>query len=213
MVTSDATPSNLPPTRPEPIVGRRRNRLAQAVPALGVALVIVLAAWFVGGRAGFDQIGRGGVNQRHLPKVGEVAPDFMSLDEAGNPVWLSDFRGQPVWVNFWGSWCPPCRAEMPDLERAYQKLAPQGVVLMAVSIDESLEVAAEYARKNGASYPVVNIPQRGLIAPAYDLWNVPTHLFIDANGVVRAVVPGQLDAEMAVAHGESLLALDGTPVA
>lgn len=209
MVTSDATSSSLPPTRPDPVLDGRRNRVLRAAPALGVALAIVLAAWFVGGRAGFDQIGRGGVNQRHLPKVGEVAPDFMALDERGNPVWLSDFRGQPVWVNFWGSWCPPCRAEMPDLEQAYQKLAPRGVALMAVSIDESLEVAAEYARKNGASYPVVNVPQRALIAPAYDLWNVPTHLFIDADGVVRAVVPGQLDAEMAVEHGESLLSQDG----
>lgn len=211
MVTSDPVTSNLPSTSADPLPAGRRHRIAHAAPALGVALAIVLAAWFVGGRAGFDQIGRGGVNQHHLPKVGDVAPDFMALDEKGNPVWLSDFRGKPVWINFWGSWCPPCRAEMPELEQAYQRLAPQGVVLMAVSIDESIEAAATYARKNGASYPVFNVPQRILIAPSYDLWNVPTHLFIDGNGVVQAVIPGQLDVEMAVEHGESLLVPDPTP--
>ncbi len=183
-----------------------------ALVGLGLAVAIVVAAWWIGGRAGFDEIGSGGVNRKFLPRVGEVAPDVMALDAYQQPVWLSGFRGQPVWLTFWGSWCPPCRSEMPEIQQAYQQLAPQGVVLMAVSIDESLEVAAEYARKNGASYPVVNVPQRALIAPAYDLWNVPTHLFIDADGVVRAVVPGQLDAEMAVEHGESLLSQDGAAI-
>ncbi|MDQ3045192.1 MAG: peroxiredoxin family protein, partial [Chloroflexota bacterium] len=75
-------------------------RRAQVLSALLVAAAIVAAAWFVGGQAKFDGIGKGGINQSLLPKVGEIAPDFTTNDLNGRQVTLSDFRGQPVWLNF-----------------------------------------------------------------------------------------------------------------
>src|SRR5581483_9054569 len=111
-----------PAASPEPAPSRRNTIISGVV----IALAIVAAAWWFGGRAGFQSIGQGGVNARLLPKVGDVAPDFETSDALGNRVRLSDFRGHPVWLMFWGSWCPPCRAEFPDVVAAYKRLAPEG---------------------------------------------------------------------------------------
>jgi cytochrome c biogenesis protein CcmG/thiol:disulfide interchange protein DsbE len=173
-----------------------------------LALAIVGGAWVVGGKAGLDQIGRGGINRQFMPRVGEVAPELLMIGPDGAPARLSDFRGQPVWLNFWGSWCPPCRSELPDIQRAYETLSPRGVVLIALSIDQSRASATEYARANGATFPVYNVPSRSLIADDYDLRNVPTHMFIDANGVIRSMVAGSLSEGAAVSNSEALLAVD-----
>ena len=183
----------------------REGKLRQAGVGLGLALAIVVAAWWVGGRAGFDEIGQGGINHKFLPEVGEEAPDMMALDSSARGVWLSQFRGKPVWLTFWGSWCPPCRSEMPEIQAAYTQLEPQGVVLMAVSLDEPFEVAQEFATVNGATFPVLSVPNRALIADRYDLYNVPTHLFIDSSGVVRKIIAGPVDEETALAAAQTIL--------
>jgi cytochrome oxidase Cu insertion factor (SCO1/SenC/PrrC family) len=120
--------------RGEPATERQKagepRRAGSAIVGLAVAAVIVAAALVIGGRSGWDSIGSGGINQRLLPKVGEVAPDFETEDLFGNPVRLSQFRGQPVWLMFWGSWCPPCRAEFPDIQAAYAQLEPKGLRML-----------------------------------------------------------------------------------
>ena len=127
---------------------------------LGVitAIAIVAAAWYVGAQRGGDQAGQGGVNRTQLPKAGEPAPDLVALDADGEPVILSQFCGQPVWLNFWGFWCPPCRSEMPEMQAVYERLAPQGLVVLAVSLDESVADAVRYAERNGATYLVAGDP-------------------------------------------------------
>jgi peroxiredoxin len=186
--------------------GEDKGRLRRGLVGLGLALAIVAAAWWVGGRAGFDEIGRGGVNRKFLPRVGEVAPDVMVLDASRQPVYLSQFKGRPVWLTFWGSWCPPCRSEMPEIQTAWQQLQPTGLALLAVSIDEPMDVALEFAAVNGATFPIYSVPQRALIADrGYDLYNVPTHIFIDADGVVRQIIAGPVDEESALAAAETIL--------
>ena len=180
-------------------------RRGQAVAGLGVALLIVLTAWWWGGRAGWDSIGRGGINARLLPKVGERAPDFLTEDVAGNPVRLSDFEGQPVWLMFWGSWCPPCRAEFPDVQAAYETVQPDGVRLLGVSLDEPAEAAATYARQNGGTFLVLSDPDRADTGVTYPIYNFPTHMFIDGDGVVRSIVLNSLSEERAVAEARRLL--------
>lgn len=165
---------------------------ARTIIGLAVVLALVAAAWLIGGRQGFDQIGQGGVNSRLLPRVGEVAPDLAALDADGNPILLSDFRGQSVWLNFWGSWCPPCRSEMPEMQAAWEQLAPTGMVLLAVSLDEPLEDAVRYAEMNGATYTIAADPYRRGTA-AYAIANFPTHILIGPDGVVRDVVLAELD--------------------
>lgn len=188
-----------------PAILRGRPRRGSVVLALAVALAIVGATWYVGGRQGFDQLGRGGSNAGLLPKVGQAAPDFAAVLNDGSITALSGFRGRPVWLNFWGSWCPPCRSEMPDLQAAYERLQPRGLVLLAVSLDEPSSAAFDYARLNGATYPVATDPERRLTGGAYPILNFPTHILIDRDGIVRDVVLAELDEEAFVARAEAIL--------
>jgi peroxiredoxin len=190
--------------------GAKKPDMRQAVVGLALALAIVVAAWFIGGRAGFGEIGEGGINRQFLPEVGEAAPDFVALDSTATGVWLHDFKGKPVWLTFWGSWCPPCRSEMPEIEAAYKQLAPEGLVLMAVSVDEPFDVSLAFAQALGATFPILNVPDRDLIADRYDVYNYPTHIFIDENGIVQKIIPGQLDTETALAEGRALLSRSTT---
>jgi cytochrome c biogenesis protein CcmG/thiol:disulfide interchange protein DsbE len=191
-----------------------RERWVRLALVAAVALSIIGGAWLLAGRAGLGEVGTGGVNAGLLPKVGEPAPELVTYDVDGNLVRLSDLRGQPVWLNFWGSWCAPCRAEMPDLQAAYQELSPKGVVMLAVSIRETPQQAREYAHLNGATFPILADPaffpreQFPDIAATADRWeirNFPTHLFIDAEGIVRAVVITPMDRATAVEYGELIL--------
>ncbi len=188
---------------PESKSPRGRQRVLLSI---ALALAIVALAWGVTGRSDLSSIGRGGVNQKLLPKTGQTAPDFEVVDLLGNPVKLSDYRGQPVWLNFWGSWCPPCRAEMPDIEQAYTQLAPEGVVLLAISLDESTLDAALFAARNNATFTVLSDPDRSGTASGYPIYNFPTHIFIDRDGVVRKIVLAPMGVDEAVQYGTQLAA-------
>jgi peroxiredoxin len=192
------------PAPPPPLPGSR----ARTVLGLAVVLALVVAAWVIGGRQGFDRIGQGGVNSRLLPRVGEVAPELAALDASGNPVLLSGFRGKAVWLNFWGSWCPPCRSEMPEMQAAWEQLAPSGMVLLAVSLDEPLEDAVRYAELNGATYAVAADPFRRGTA-AYAVANFPTHILIGPDGVVRDVVLAELDRDQIVERARAAFGPSG----
>ena len=206
LILDDPSPATT--ATPDLVAERPQPRLAQIVTALVVAAAIVAAAWFVGGQSGFGQIGKGGINQSLLPKVGEVAPDFTTHDLNGRQVTLSDFRGQPVWLNFWGSWCPPCRAEMPDIQRAYERLAPEGVVLLAVSLRETPQDAAEFAARNNATFTILSDPYERETGPAFPIANFPTHVFIDREGIIRSIVLSPMDVETAVAKGLEVASRD-----
>jgi len=127
-----------------------------------------------------------------------------ALGADGRPIRMSDLRGQPVWLNFRGSWCPPCRSELPGLQAAYQRLQVQGLVLLAVSLDESLEEAVGYAERHGATYTVAADPYRDGTA-AYPIANFPTHILIDRNGIVRDIVLAELDEDAVIARAEAIL--------
>jgi len=184
------------------------RRTGSTIVGLVVAALIVAAALTIGTRSGWESIGSGGINQRLLPRVGEVAPDFETEDVFGNPVRLSQFRGQPVWLMFWGSWCPPCRAEFPDIQAAYAQLEPSGLRMLGVSLRESPVDAAAYAAANGATFLVLSDPDERDTGSAYPVFNFPTHIFIDRDGVIRSIVLEDLGTEQAVAEANRLLALD-----
>jgi peroxiredoxin len=187
------------------VAPKRRVETRRAVLGLGLASAIVGGAWYIGGRSGFDQIGRGGENQDLLPKVGQQAPDFTAVSLSADVVSLSDYRGKPVWLNFWGSWCPPCRAEMPDIQAAYEQLAPKGLVLLAVSLGDAPDQAAQFAARNHVTFTVLLDPNRTLTSKAYPIFNFPTHIFIDESGTVRKIVLSEMSADQAIANAESIL--------
>jgi len=193
---SAAAPGAANPTVP--------SRGKQAMVGLAIAAGILVLAWFVAGRAGLSDVGKGGINSSLLPKVGQEAPDFVAVSPEGQVVHLSDFRGQPVWLNFWGAWCPPCRAEMPDIQTAWEQLEPQGLTLLAVSLGDKPSEAIEFAELNGATFQILLDPDRSLTSPTYPIYNFPTHIFIDEDGIVRKIVMSEMSADEAVAAAQSV---------
>ena len=204
---SDSAESKSIPTR----LGRN-----QALAGLAIAGTILVLAWFVAGRAGLGELGDQGVNSSLLPKVGEEAPDFVAVSPDGTIVQLSDYRGQPVWLNFWGAWCPPCRAEMPDIQAAYEVLGPKGLTLLAVSLGDKPSEALNFAKLNGVTFDILLDPDRTLTSPTYPIFNFPTHIFIDENGIVRKIVMSEMSSDQAIAAAASVLpdveAASGRPV-
>jgi peroxiredoxin len=128
------------------------------------------------------------IQQPDLPtgiQPGQVAPDFTLTTPDGTSITLSQLRGQAVVLNFWATWCPVCRRELPEIEAAYQKYREQGVVILGVDQQESPDEVAEFMAQNGLNYPTVIDPQ-GEVGKTYQVIGIPTAVFIDAQGVVRA---------------------------
>ncbi len=186
------------------VVDRKFRRIGLS---LTVAFAIVIGAWYVVGQQNVSTLGSAGMNTQLLPKVGSDAPNFTVADLLGNKVSLSDFKGQPVWLTFWGSWCPPCRAEMPDMVEAYKELQPKGVVMLAVSLDESPLNASNFAAINHATFIAYSDPDRSATGAAYPILNFPTHVFIGRDGKVKLLILKSMSVEEAVGYGNQIAAL------
>ncbi len=126
-----------------------------------------------------------------------TAPDFSVLDQDGNTVRLSDYLGQPVIVNFWASWCPPCKSEMPEFEEAFGNYKDEIRFMMINLTDgsrETAQTAADYISEQGYSFPVY-YDTDGSAAIAYRAFSIPMTYFIDAEGKLAAYAAGALDAQ------------------
>ena len=131
------------------------------------------------------------------PAVGHPAPLFSLPTLAGDAIALADLHGQPVVLNFWASWCGPCRAEMPELQRLHDRLGPAGVVVLGVNQGEQPETAAGFMQQLGLSFPVV-LDQRTGVSQQYLVNSLPTTFFIDRDGVIRNTFIGPMsDAVLA----------------
>jgi cytochrome c biogenesis protein CcmG/thiol:disulfide interchange protein DsbE len=122
------------------------------------------------------------------------ASDFTLQTLDGRSVKLSDYRGQVILLNTWASWCPPCRAEMPDLEAYYREHKEDGFVVLAVNDEESASTVANFIQAQGFTFPVLLDPG-GKVMSQYGVRGLPTSFFIDRNGMVRGVWSGQLSPE------------------
>jgi peroxiredoxin len=126
-----------------------------------------------------------------LPRVGHPAPDFTLYDLDGEQVTLSDLRGQVVVVNFWATWCMPCRVEMPEFEIVYNKWKDQGMVILGVNVFEDPSRVSSAAEEMGITFPVL-LDGDGLVAQSYELLGYPTTYLIDRDGIIRGVQIGQI---------------------
>jgi len=140
-------------------------------------------------------------------RVGDRAPELQIvgtdgspaplLDLAGAPVRLADLRGHPVWISFWASWCPPCQAETPVLRDFATAYAPQGLVVVGISVQEATESDVRaYAQKYGLGYTVA-ADLAGDVFRRFRVYGLPTHYFLDGSGIIRSVVQGPVTPESA----------------
>ncbi len=130
-----------------------------------------------------------------IPLPGHPAPDFSLQTLDGQTLQLSDLHGQAVVLNFWASWCPPCRAEMPELEQAHQDNQGGGLVVLGVNQGEQQTTAADFVRQFNLTFPVV-LDQDLLASRAYKVNSLPTTFFIDRNGIIQDQVTGQMNTAL-----------------
>lgn len=131
------------------------------------------------------------------PAIGHPAPPFTLPTLAGDELVLADLAGQPVVLNFWASWCGPCRAEMPELQRLHDRLGEAGVAVVGVNQGETPQAAAAFLESLGLSFPVA-LDQRTGVSRQYLVNSLPTTFFIDRDGVIRSTFIGAMsDAVLA----------------
>lgn len=126
-------------------------------------------------------------------QVGDIAPDFALVLPDGRHTSLRALYGQPVVINFWATWCPPCRAEMPELMRA--AAADPKLVMLAVNAQEDINTVKPFAEGYDMETPVV-LDETGLLQEVYGVRGLPTTFFIDKEGRVAAIYPGMMTAEV-----------------
>ncbi|AND41047.1 TlpA disulfide reductase family protein [Cytobacillus oceanisediminis] len=128
---------------------------------------------------------------------GNLAPDFELTDMEGNPVKLSDYRGKAVLLNFWASWCPPCRAEMPHMEKLYNKYKDENFDILAVNLtntEKNSGDAEKFVKELGLTF-TIPMDVKGEAGSDYNIMAYPTSYFIDSDGVIREKVLGALNEE------------------
>ncbi len=125
--------------------------------------------------------------------VGGVAPDFTLKTFQGDTVTLSKLRGKVVLVNFWATWCPPCRAEMPSMETLYQTLKDRGLEMLAVNVEEDAqEVLKDFLQKNPHSF-TIPLDTQMRVQEMYNVYRFPETFVIDKNGVIVDHIIGARD--------------------
>ncbi|MBI5029745.1 MAG: TlpA family protein disulfide reductase [Chloroflexi bacterium] len=126
------------------------------------------------------------------PEVNSSAPNFSLSTLDGQAITLGELRGKVVLVNFWATWCIPCREELRDFEEVYTKRHTQGFVILAINEGEDYNTVAQFAQEFRLSYPI-SIDRDGRVAKRYRVRGLPTSFFIDREGVIHAVNHGQIN--------------------
>jgi cytochrome c biogenesis protein CcmG, thiol:disulfide interchange protein DsbE len=194
MTASAPAPAGAEATTP---AGRRRNALATVAILAITGAVILAAAYLSNPRLGesadgnFTPVSIDGVPVGAAPAVDSPAPDFIALLTDGSELRLSDLRGKPVWLTFGASWCQPCRAENPDIAATYAANLGK-IAVVQVYMQEDAAAVKDYTERVGISYLTVPDPSQALSAQ-YRILGIPSHFFIDANGVLRQIKVGSLD--------------------
>ncbi|ADE71381.1 MULTISPECIES: thiol-disulfide oxidoreductase ResA [Priestia] len=115
--------------------------------------------------------------------VGDKAPDFILRDVNGETHQLSDYKGKGVFLNFWGTWCKPCKQEMPAMEKQYASYKKQGVEILAVNVAETNIAVEQFAKQYELSFPIL-MDKDSQVLGAYGIDPLPTTFLIDKNGKI-----------------------------
>jgi cytochrome c biogenesis protein CcmG/thiol:disulfide interchange protein DsbE len=159
----------------------KSNKLVVTLIAIGVLVAVFGIVWLQS-------------SKYEPPKIGKVAPDFALVDLDEKPIRLSDFRGKVVFLNFWATWCKPCREEMPSMEILYKNFEKDGLIVLAVSIDRvtTTKDILPFIKSMSLSFPVL-VDSWGKTDMPYKRMGVPETFIIDQQGVIREIVIGPKD--------------------
>ena len=124
---------------------------------------------------------------------GQKAPDFSLKDMNGNPVSLSSFKGKVILLNFWATWCPPCRDEIPSMDKLNRQLKDKGFMVLSVSVDRSLSAIADFIKKAPVSFPVLIDDKQKVTKSLYKVYTIPTTFLINRNGIIVEKFFGEHD--------------------
>lgn len=125
--------------------------------------------------------------------MGDPAPDFVLEDTDGNKISLASLRGKVVLVNFWATWCPPCRAEMPSMDKLNEAMAGEDFVMLAINVEENgRSVVPEFLKKTQHEFPVLYDDQ-GIVQGLYGVYKFPESFVVRKDGIVDDKVIGAID--------------------
>jgi thiol-disulfide isomerase/thioredoxin len=195
--------------RHRPLIGPFTARQIGLINAIvfGTALLLFLVTRPIGGGAS-PAVDPGATFYRLSAEtqgldIGQRAPELAGQDGDrqiqladldGRPLSLAALRGRPVWINFWATWCPPCQRETPDLRDAYDAHNAEGLVLIAIDVQEDVESVRDYAARYELRYPI-GLDTYAAIMRTYRVFGLPTHYFIDRQGVIRDRYFGPLNRQ------------------
>jgi peroxiredoxin len=154
----------------------------------GILVIVMVLIIFTGWKV------NSAVNKESLkaaPQVGYIAPDFSLTDVNGKRVKLSDVysKNKVTLINFWATWCPPCRGEIPELIKLYRKYAPQRLALLAVDLQEETEHVKSFAGKNKMKFTVL-ADTSGKVGDQYRIFSIPSTFILDRRGRIRDLIIG-----------------------
>lgn len=168
--------------------GISTREILYAIGGLALGLLVLGGIWLRAARSGDS-----------FPAMNEVqpyaAPALTAPTLDGSSISLSDFNGKVVLLNFWASWCQPCKEETPDLEATYRRLEDQGLVIIGIDLlntEPGLQDVQEFVKQYGVTYPIA-LDEQGDISRAYAISPLPTSYFIDRQGQVRYIRVGTMN--------------------
>ena len=185
---------------------------------VGSALVLFVVTRPLGGSDSTSPVDPGATFYRLSAEtqgldLGEKAPELVGenggasvqlMDLDGRPVSLASLKGQPVWINFWATWCPPCQRETPVLRETFEAHKAEGLVLLAIDVQEPADTVRSYATKYGLTYRI-GLDVTGAIFRTYRIFGLPSQYFIDRDGVIRGRYFGPLTRDQAEQQLKAIL--------
>jgi DsbE subfamily thiol:disulfide oxidoreductase len=159
------------------------------MPKFRITLLLLAALFFASGPL-YAQTRKPQIDYTVIPKLEEVkdhpaAPDFTLAAPDGKKLSLKDYRGKVVFLNFWATWCPSCRTEMPDMDKLYREFKGKGFEIVAVNVKDKRDDAMKFVGNMKLTYPIMLDPE-GEVGLLYGAWGMPATYLIDRKGVVQA---------------------------